>query len=87
MSNLDFIQPLKDYVEKTTMEFLDHYGLVDKFPDIQQKADKALIESGVSAHFNAYTNGAVDMVVMEKGESKDEVMNAFCKYYYSGKLD
>ena len=87
MSNLDFIQSLKDYVEKTVKEYLNHYELADKFPDIQQKADKALKESGVSAHFDAYTNGVVDVVVSETGKSKDKVMEAFAKYYSSGKFE
>lgn len=87
MSKLDFIQPLKNYVEKTVKEFLDHYELADKFPDIQQNADKALKDSGVSAHFDAYTNGVVDVVVSETGKSKDEAMDAFSKYYYSGKFE
>lgn len=87
MSNLDFIQSLKDYVEKTTKEFLDYYGLADKFPDIQQKADEALKDSGVNAHFDVYTNGVVDVVASESGKSKDEVMDTFSKYYYSGKFD
>lgn len=87
MSNLDFVQSLKDYVEKTTKEFMDHYGLVDRFPVIQQKANNALMDKSVSEHFNEFTNGAVDAVAAETGQSKDEVMEAFSKYYYSGKFD
>lgn len=87
MSNFDFIQPLKDYVEKTTKEFLGHYALADKFPEIQQKANDALKNKSVSEHFNEFTNGAVETVVSETGQSKDEVMEAFSKYYYSGKFD
>ena len=87
MSKQDFIQSLKDYVEKTVIEFLDHYGLAGKFPAIQQKADKVLMDFGVNAHFDAYTNGVVDVVVSETGKSKDEVMDAFSKYYYSDKFE
>ena len=87
MSNLDFIQPSKDYVEKTTKEFLEHYGLADKFAVIEKKADEALFNKSVSEHFNEFTNGAVDAVAAETGQSKDEVMEAFSKYYYSGKFD
>ena len=87
MSNLDFIQSLKGHVERTVKEFLNHYGLAEKFSDIQQKADNSLKESGVSAHFDAYTNGVVEVVVSETGKPKDEVMDAFSKYYYYGKFE
>ena len=69
MSNLDFIQPLKDYVEKTTKEFLEHYGLADKFTVIEKKADEALFNKSVSEHFNEFTNGAVDAVAAETGKT------------------
>ena len=87
MSNFDFIQSLKDSVEKTTKEFLDHYGLADKFPAIQKKADEALIRIGVNAHFDEYTNGTVEAVASGTGQTKEKVMEAYRKYYYSGKFD
>ena len=87
MSNLDFIQSLKDYVEKTTKEFLDHYGLADRFLVIQQKANNALMNKSVCEHFNEFTNGAVEEVVSKTGQSKEQVMEAFAKYYYSGRFE
>ena len=87
MSNTEFLQSLKDYVEKTTEEFLNHYGQADKFSDIQEKADEALKNIGVSEHFNAYTNGAIDAVASGTGQSEDEIREAFRKYYYSGKFE
>lgn len=87
MSKQDFVQSLKDYVEKTTEEFLDHYGQAGKFPDIQQKANEALKNFGVNGHFDAYTNGAVEAVASGTGRSEDEIRDAFCKYYFSGKFD
>lgn len=87
MSTLDSEQSLKNSVENKTKEFLDHYGQADKFPDIQQKANEALRNIGVSGHFDAYTNGAVEAVASGTGQSEDEVRDAFSKYYFSDKFE
>lgn len=87
MSTLDSEQSLKNSVENKTKEFLDHYGQADKFADLQRKANEALMNFGVSEHFNAYTNGAVEAVASETGKTEDEIRDAFRKYYYSGKFE
>lgn len=66
---------------------MDHYGLADRFPAIQKKANEALICIGVNAHFDEYTNGAVEAVASGTGQTKEKVMESYSKYYYSGKLD
>lgn len=75
----DFVKSLMDFVKNKVKDFLDKNLCGEKFSELEKRAVESMRPDG---YFNELTNGAVEQVADKTGQSQDEVMDEFRKFYF-----
>lgn len=81
-NRFDFLERLISHVEEKCSEFLSKYGLNNEWDIIKEMAEKEKRQSGITAFFDALTNGTVDKVVEKTNSTYDIVKNDFLTHYF-----